>query len=113
MFYIKIYFPKVFIIVMNKAAWEKLSDSDKRAIEKAAEISYSKLGEVMNNSYYRQIEILRDSGANVRILIDQEIKFWEDTTNYKAIQDKWISEQAAKSADILNKIRRYMKNFVM
>ena len=102
MFYIKIYFPKVFIIVMNKAAWEKLSDSDKRAIEKAA-----------NNSYYRQIEILRDSGANVRILIDQEIKFWEDTTNYKAIQDKWISEQAAKSADILNKIRRYMKNFVM
>ena len=97
---------------MNKFAWEKLSDSDKRAIEKAAEISYSKLGEVMNNSYCRQLEILRDSGANVQILTDQEIKFWEDTTNFEVIQDKWLSEQAVKSADVLNKIRRYIKNFI-
>ena len=108
----KLWLGHEYIIAMNKFAWEKLSDSDKRAIEKAAEISYSKLGEVMNNSYCRQLEILRDSGANVRILTDQEIKFWEDTTNFEVIQDKWLSEQAVKSADVLNKIRRYIKNFI-
>mgnify|MGYP002624444240 CR=1 FL=1 len=108
----KLWLGHEYIIAMNKAAWEKLSDLDKRAIENAAEISYLKLGEVMNAAYYDQIKILESAGANVRILSDQEIKFWEDTTNYKAIQEKWLKEQALKSADIiLNKIRYYLKDF--
>ena len=101
-----------YIIAMNKSAWEKLSDNDKRAIERAAELSYLQLGEVMNASYLKQIEILRADGANVRTLNDEEIKFWEDITDYKALQDKWVKEQTANglvnAEEVLRNIRRLL-----
>ena len=112
----KLWLGHEYIIAMNKSAWEKLSDLNKKAIQRAAEFSYSKLGEVMNAAYPNQLEILRADGANVRILSDEEVKFWEQITDYENIQDKWVKEQAAnglKSADVvLEAVRCYMKNFM-
>ena len=100
----KLWLGHEYIIAMNKSAWEKLSASDKK----------SKLGEVMNAEYFNQLEILRADGADVRILSDEEIKFWENTTNYKAIQDKWVKEQEQtiiSTEKVLILIRNYMRKF--
>ncbi len=111
----KLWLGHEYIIAMNKSAWEKLSDNDKKAIEKAAEFSYSKLGGIMDDSFSKQLEILRAEGVNVRILNDDEIKFWEQITDYESIQEKWVMERKAdglKSADIvLDEVRHLMKNF--
>ena len=98
-----------YIIAMNKAVWDGLADADKDAVARAAESSYSRLGGVMDASLVRQIEVLREDGANVRIMTDEEVDFWENATNYEAIQDKWTSgdEQAA---GVLKALQGSLKN---
>ena len=59
----------------------------------------------MDESFARQLEILKADGAEVRILTDDEVKFWEDTTNYKAVQEKYISEQAG-AGEVLEAVRK-------
>ncbi|MBQ3395108.1 MAG: TRAP transporter substrate-binding protein DctP [Synergistaceae bacterium] len=81
-----------YIIAMNKSVWESLSENDRRAIESAAESSYSLLGDVMNEAYTRQLNVLRSDGADVRVMTDEEVSFWEETTNYREIQNKYVSE---------------------
>ncbi|MBR0234163.1 MAG: TRAP transporter substrate-binding protein DctP [Synergistaceae bacterium] len=111
----KLWLGHEYIIAMNKDVWEKLSDDDKKAFERAAEISYSTLGGVMEAAYHEQLKILSSNGANVRILSDEEVKFWENTTDYRAIQNKWVQKQISEglnsAATVLNKINDYMKNF--
>ena len=75
------------------------------AIESAAESSYSSLGKVMDEAYPIQLEVLRADGANVRLMTDEEVSFWEETTNYRAIQDKYISEHD-NAADALEALRK-------
>ena len=111
----KLWLGHEYIIAMNKNSWEKLSDADKKAFENAAEISYSKLGAIMDAAFINQLEILKSDGADVRILSDKEVEFWENTTDYKAVQDKWINEQISNgltSADyVLKAVRNYMESF--
>ena len=71
-----------YIIAMNKSVWDGLDDADKDAIARAAESSCSRLGGVMDASLVRQIEVLREDGANVRIMTDEEADFWENATDY-------------------------------
>lgn len=109
----KLWLGHEYIIAVNKSAWEKLSDDDKKAIEKAAEVSYSKLGGIMDASFSHQLEILRADGANVRILNDDEINFWEQMTNYGAVQNKWVADKNFEAVDsVLDTLRHCMKNFI-
>ena len=109
----KLWLGHEYIIAMNKTEWEKLSDFDKKSIEKAADISYKKLGKIMNVAYVNQIKILRNDGANVRILSDEEVEFWKNITNYETVQEKWLKEQSANglknAEEVLKKIRHYIK----
>ena len=102
-----------YIIAMYITGWEKLSDFDKKSIEKAADISYKKLGKIMNVAYVNQIKILRNDGANVRILSDEEVEFWKNITNYETVQEKWLKEQSANglknAEEVLKKISHYIK----
>ena len=93
---------------MNKDAWENLSEADKKAFERAAENSYSKLGDVMKQSFSRQVEILQADGAEIRTLSDEEISFWEAATNYEEAQKKYYGE----NSPLPNAVKSYMKNFL-
>ena len=90
---------------MNKSLWDGLADADKDAIARAAESSYSRLGGVMDASLVRQIEVLREDGANVRIMTDEEVDFWENATDYRSVQDKWTAEDA-QAAEVLETLRK-------
>lgn len=96
-----------YIIAMNKSVWESLSENDRRAIESAAESSYSLLGDVMNEAYTRQLNVLRSDGADVRVMTDEEVSFWEETTNYREIQNKYVSEHD-NAVSVIEAMRKRM-----
>ena len=105
----KLWLGHEYIIALNKSIWDNLAKADKDAIERAAESSYSVLGEIMNTSFTRQIEILRADGAEVRIMNDDEVSFWENSTDYENVQDKWISDDV-QAAEALKKLRELIGN---
>lgn len=104
----------LYIIGMNQNAWQKLSDSDKQAIERASEKAYSVLGSWMDSSYPKQIADLRQAGATVSMIPSGDLDRWVKKTNYPAIQDKWAAEQAKNGVDAkttLEQLRKVMKNY--
>ena len=94
-----------YIIAMNKDVWDKLPDEDKKAIERAAESSYKVLGGIMDESFSRMLETLRADGATVRLLSDEEVSYWENVTDYKTIQEKYVAEHD-NAGSVLDGIRR-------
>ena len=99
-----------YIVAMNKNAYDKLSEDDKRIIELAAENSYKKLGKIMDESFFKQIELLKSEGVDLKILSDYEVQSFVKSVDYEKIQDKWAYENSAEN--VLNSIRKYMKKFV-
>ena len=69
----KLWLGHAYLIAMNKDVWASLSEKEHKAIERAADFAYAKLGEVMDAALPKQIEILRADGAKVRILSDKEV----------------------------------------
>ena len=96
-----------YIIAMNKSVWDSLSDDNRKAIERAAESSYKVLGGIMDECFTWQLETLRADGASVRLLSDEEVSYWENVTDYKAIQEKYIAEHD-NAGGVLDGIRRAM-----
>lgn len=84
-----------YLVVMNRAAWEGLPETDRRAFERAAEKAYSELGAIMDASFPAQLETLKKDGANVRLLSDEELGAWERMTRYRDVQDAWVRQQVA------------------
>ncbi len=97
-----------YIIAMNKDVWDKLPDEDKQAVERAAESSYEVLGGIMDESFAHQVKVLRADGANVRMLGDDEVAFWENMTDYRSIQEKYVNEYE-NAREVLEKLRQMMK----
>ena len=96
-----------YIIAMNKDIWESLPAEDKKAIERAAESSYSVLGGIMDEAFPRMLETLRADGAEVRLLNDEEVAYWEKATDYRSIQDNWVKGQNVSGiSEALDAIRR-------
>lgn len=83
----------LYILAMNNDTWNGLAPEDKAAIQRAAETSYQALGSVMDRSFDVQVEELRTSGANVRILDPKELERWESDIQYQAVQAAWVQEQ--------------------
>ena len=103
----KLWLGHEYIIAVNKTVWESLSDEDKEAFARAAESSYSQLGVVMSESFNKQIETLKADGADVRLMTDDEVSYWESATNYHTVQEKWTKGQDIDGiADVLEEIRR-------
>ena len=103
----KLWLGHEYIIAMNKDVWDKLPDDDKKAIELAAESSYKVLGEIMDERFTWQLETLKADGADIRLMGDDEVSFWENVTNYKSIQEKYIAEHN-NAESVLAGIRRVM-----
>ena len=60
----------------------------------------------MDDAFTWQLETLRNDGATVRLLTDEEVAYWEEATDYRSIQAKWAEENNAVS--VLESIRRAM-----
>ena len=86
----------VYLLVMNKNTWDKLSCEDQTAIRRAADTAYKSLGAVMNRSFDTQIAELRKDGASVRILKPEEIARFASATRYPAMQADWVKTQEVK-----------------
>lgn len=100
-----------YIIAMNKECWDKLDESDREAISRAAEYSYSLLGEVMVKSLPEIIAMLEAEGADVRLLADEEVRAWEAMSDYRAAQSKW--EAVTPGAEgLADEVRRVMNSLL-
>ncbi len=62
----------------------------------------------MDEAFVRQLEILKADGATVKILTDEEAAFWQKTTHYEGIQEKYTAEHS-EAGEVLEAIRRFMK----
>ncbi|QLK63388.1 ABC transporter substrate-binding protein (plasmid) [Enterobacteriaceae bacterium Kacie_13] len=85
----------VYLLVMNQKVWDGLAQEDKDAIARAAQSAYKTAGSVMDYSFNTQIQMLREDGANVRILQHSEIEHWQTVTRYQEIQANWVKKQEA------------------
>ena len=92
---------------MNKSVWESLSNDDREAFARAAESSYSQLGKVMEDSFAWQVKTLGADGADVRLMNDDEVSYWERATDYHTVQEKWTKGQDIDGIpEVLEGIRR-------
>lgn len=104
----------LYIIAMNQNAWQKLSNEDKQAIQRASEKAYEVLGSWMDMSYTQQITQLRQAGAIVKMIPANDLNRWTKRTRYSAIQDKWVSEQEKNGIGVkttLQQIRQVMQDY--
>lgn len=85
-----------YLLVMNKTTWESLAKEDRHAIERAARTAYKTLGLVMDQNFVTQVDNLKRAGVNIRALTQSEVKAWEISSNYRAVQTAWVAEQDAK-----------------
>lgn len=83
----------LYIVAINKDTWNELAEEDKEAIQRAAKTSYKLLGDVMDNSFDVQIEVLRKEGTTVRILNDKEVDEFKTVAKFQEVQKQWAKEQ--------------------
>lgn len=86
----------VYILAMNRRAWEGLAPEDRDAIRRAAEASYRSLGAVMDASFEAQLDELRQAGATVRVLNADEAGRFAAAARYRDVQAAWAKEQEGK-----------------
>lgn len=96
----------VYILAMNKQVWDGLATEDRDAIRRAATRSYASLGEVMTASFNKQLDDLRQAGANVRILDTEEVQRWAVTTRYREVQSKWAEAQKSSGIDAVSPLAK-------
>lgn len=106
----------VYILAMNKAAWNSLAQEDRDAIGRAAAKSYETLGEVMEKSFNTQLEDLTKAGATVRALSTEEVARFETATSYKEVQAAWAEDQrtqgVADAAATIGKVTSIMDDIM-
>lgn len=99
----------LYVLAMNRNTWNGLAQEDKEAIQRAAEIAYSQLGHVMDESFDTMIDDLRKAGVGVRLLENKELDAWKTSTKYEEIQATWVKEQDGNGAKdarpVLEKIK--------
>ncbi len=86
----------VYLLGMKKSVWDGLAAEDRQAIQRAAEVSYRTLGNVMDTSFDTQIDDLRKAGATVRVLGHAEALAWQTATKYREVQAAWAKAQQEK-----------------
>lgn len=105
----KLWLGHLYIVAINKKTWEGLEPQDRDAIQRAAIKSYKKLGKIMHSSFAEQLQELEEAGCTYRLLSDKELNDFEQSIDYKEVQDDWAKAQEAKGVNnvtsILQKIR--------
>ena len=103
----------VYVLAMNKQTWENLPKKDQRAIQRAVKKSYKVLGKLMDQSFDEEVHKLRNQNPNVRILNQAELLDFQQKTDYKNLQQKWVSEQVkggfTEMPSVLEKMTKIIK----
>ena len=86
----------LYLLTINKDVCVKLAQRDKNAIWRATEKSYGALGSVMDRSFDAQLDDLRNAGASVRTLMQEESERWAGVTKYREVQAAWAQDQESK-----------------
>lgn len=86
----------VYLVAMNRDAWDGLDREDREAIGRAAETAYKTLGDAMDRGFEAQMKELEQSGASVRILEPDELSRWETAIRCRDVQETWAKEQEGK-----------------
>ena len=98
----------LYVLAMNRDAWNGLAPEDKEAIGRAAETAHRQLGRVMDESFDIMVGDLKKTGAQVRLLNSEELEAWETATEYRNVQTAWVKDQQSKGvkdvAPVLKKV---------
>jgi TRAP-type C4-dicarboxylate transport system substrate-binding protein len=86
----------LYLLAMNRDTWNGLAKEDQQAILRAAEYAYRSLGAVMDQHLDSMLVELQHAGAKVRTLTPEEVRGWQDATDYLAVQNAWVKKQEAK-----------------
>jgi TRAP-type C4-dicarboxylate transport system substrate-binding protein len=89
----------VYLLAMNKQRWESLSAEDKAAIQRAAVRTEKILGIMLDSSLKNMSEAMRQHGAHVSTLTDEELSTWQHTSRYQQVQADWVAKQEAKGVE--------------
>ncbi len=89
----------LYLLVMNRTAWDGLAKEDQDAIQRAAAVAYKSLGSMMDSCFDAQVEELRQKGATVRILDFEEVERWQNAIDYRGVQSAWVREQEGKGVN--------------
>ena len=84
-----------FFISMNKDAWDKISDQDKKAIEAISGlVAAKKSGQVFDAAQERDVAWMAKKGDKFFYLSPDQKKLWAE--KIAPVRDKWIEEAKAK-----------------
>lgn len=86
----------LYLVVMNKKTWDGLSEEDQQAIHRAAASSYLSLGTLMESSFAKINDKMKQDGINIRTLTPQDIERWKVMSKYQQVQDDWLKVLEAK-----------------
>ena len=86
----------LYILAMNLDTWARLAVEDKAAIQRAAETAYQALGAEMDRSVDTMIDDLKESGAKVRGLENDEVDAWARMTKADEVRADWAKKQESK-----------------
>lgn len=104
----------LYLLTMNRDTWEGLAAEDRAAVQRAAETAYATLGEVMDSSFVAMVDDLKQAGAHVRQLSDDEVEAWQTTTRAAEIQADWVGKQEEKGVQeagvVLRKVQAMMND---
>lgn len=105
----------LYVVAMNKTAYDALAQNDKDAIKRAASRAYRQQGRNMDEQFDAMVSKLRAEGAEIRMMTDEEVDQWGNLTNYPAIQRRWAQEQSKagvqNAEDVIYKVTRVKRAF--
>jgi TRAP-type C4-dicarboxylate transport system substrate-binding protein len=85
----------VYLLAINKQRWESLSQEDKEAIRRAAARTEKIMGITLDNSLQQLTEVMKQRGAHITPLTNDELQAWQQASRYQQVQTDWVKQQQA------------------
>lgn len=86
----------VYLLVMNKTVWDSLDVKDRGAIRRAAAATQKRIGAAQEANLLAMTNQMKQEGATIHFLTNQELKAWQAATGYQQVQDEWVAQQENK-----------------
>ena len=106
----------VYIVGMNRAAWDRLSEADRRAFKEAADIAYRTMGATMDRRFDEMVVDLRRQGKTSRLLTTAEVDSFADASDVIEVQDTWARAQEAQGVSgarsVLKRVRTFWRRAI-
>ena len=108
----KLWLGHLYIVAMNKNAWDKLTTAEQQAIQRAAKTSYPALGKMMESSFDAKLKQMQHAGAHYRILTPKELDAFEKGTHFQQEQARWIKQQQQQGVQNVEQVVQKVRNLL-